>query len=109
MLRPARAGTGVIAGGAVRVVLQMAGVRNGYGKQLGCNNKLNNARATVQCLASMRTVNEVSSPANAATLLTLQIHSCCTIYVPAFAFGLHACVHTARIVPSAGQQLRAHE
>ena len=59
MLRPGRAGTGVIAGGAVRVVLQMAGVRNAYGKQLGCSNKLNNARATVECLSKMRTVDEV--------------------------------------------------
>ena len=60
MLRPGAPGTGVIAGGAVRVVLQMAGVRNAYGKQLGSNNKLNNARATVKCLASMCTVDEVS-------------------------------------------------
>lgn len=35
MLRPAGAGTGVIAGGAVRQVLEAAGVRNGFGKQLG--------------------------------------------------------------------------
>lgn len=68
MLRPGRAGTGVIAGGAVRVVLQMAGVRNGYGKQLGCSNKLNNARATVQCLAGMRTIDEVSNAPFAACM-----------------------------------------
>ena len=50
---------GVIAGGAVRIVLQAAGVRNGYGKQLGTSNRLNNARACVATLASMRTPRQV--------------------------------------------------
>ncbi|CAA7031763.1 unnamed protein product [Microthlaspi erraticum] len=47
MLRPTSPRTGVIAGGAIRIVLVMAGVENALGKQLGSNNALNNARATL--------------------------------------------------------------
>jgi small subunit ribosomal protein S5 len=61
MLRPASEGTGVIAGGAVRTVLEMAGVKNAFGKQLGTSNPLNNARATIQGLQSMRTFESVAA------------------------------------------------
>ncbi|GAB4817456.1 hypothetical protein N2152v2_004502 [Parachlorella kessleri] len=61
MLRPAAEGTGVIAGGAVRVVLELAGVKNGFGKQLGSGNPLNNARATIEGLRSMRTFSQISA------------------------------------------------
>ncbi len=47
---------GVIAGGAVREVLELSGVKNGFGKQLGSDNPLNNARATIDGLAKMRTL-----------------------------------------------------
>ncbi|KAH0772343.1 hypothetical protein KY290_016324 [Solanum tuberosum] len=60
MLRPAAPGTGVIAGGAVRIVLEMAGVENALGKQLGSNNALNNARATVVAVQQMRQFSEVA-------------------------------------------------
>ncbi|KAL5981871.1 ribosomal protein S5 [Asimina triloba] len=60
MLRPATPGTGVIAGGSVRVVLEMAGVENALGKQLGSDNALNNARATVDAILKMRQFSEVS-------------------------------------------------
>ncbi|KAL8130355.1 hypothetical protein V2J09_019510 [Rumex salicifolius] len=60
MLRPASPGTGVIAGGAVRIVLEMAGVENALGKQLGSNNALNNARATVCAVQKMRQFSEVA-------------------------------------------------
>lgn len=59
MLRPAAEGTGVIAGGAVRVVLELAGVKNGFGKQLGSSNPLTNARCTIEGLKNMRTYEEV--------------------------------------------------
>ncbi len=59
-MRPAAPGTGVIAGGAVRTVLELAGVRNVLAKQLGSNNPLNNARAAAAALASLRTFAEVA-------------------------------------------------
>ncbi|KAH7546024.1 small ribosomal subunit protein uS5c [Ziziphus jujuba] len=60
MLRPASPGTGVIAGGAVRIVLEMAGVENALGKQLGSKNALNNARATVVAVQQMRQFRDVA-------------------------------------------------
>lgn len=60
MMRPAAPGTGVIAGGAVRTVLELAGVRNVLAKQLGSSNPLNNARAATDALASLRTFSEVA-------------------------------------------------
>jgi small subunit ribosomal protein S5 len=54
LLKPAPAGTGVKAGGAMRVVLEMAGVPNVVGKILGTNNKINNTKATVAALKLLR-------------------------------------------------------
>ena len=61
MLRPASEGTGVIAGGAVRVVLELAGIKNGFGKQLGSPNPLNNARAACVGLSQMTTLKQVAA------------------------------------------------
>lgn len=60
MMRPAAPGTGVIAGGAVRTVLELAGVKNILAKQLGSGNPLNNARATVSALDNLRTFADVA-------------------------------------------------
>lgn len=60
MMRPAAPGTGVIAGGAVRTVLELAGVQNILAKQLGSSNPLNNARAAVNALSVLRTFGEVA-------------------------------------------------
>lgn len=60
MMRPAAPGTGVIAGGAVRTVLELAGVRNILAKQLGSSNPLNNARAAVNALKTLRTFASVA-------------------------------------------------
>ncbi|XP_022715855.1 30S ribosomal protein S5, chloroplastic [Durio zibethinus] len=60
MLRPAAPGTGVIAGGAVRIVLEMAGVENALGKQLRSKNALNNARATVVAVQKMKHFRQVA-------------------------------------------------
>lgn len=53
MLRPASLGTGVIAGGSVRTVLELAGIKNISAKQFGSNNILNNAKATVLALTTL--------------------------------------------------------
>merc|ERR1712078_950641 len=54
ILKPAGEGTGVIAGGATRTVLELAGVENVLSKQLGSDSLLNNARATVNQVAQLR-------------------------------------------------------
>ncbi len=54
LMMPARPGTGVIAGGAVRSVLDMAGVKNVISKMLGSNNKVNNVRAAFEAFKLMR-------------------------------------------------------
>ncbi|MGB8643890.1 MAG: 30S ribosomal protein S5 [Anaerolineae bacterium] len=57
MLKPATPGTGVIAGGGVRAVLECAGVRDVLTKSLGSANKLNVVRATMTALAQMKDVD----------------------------------------------------
>ncbi|CAI5969452.1 unnamed protein product [Closterium sp. NIES-65] len=64
MLRPAATGTGVIAGGAVRVVLELAGLENALGKSLGSPNPLNNARAVLDAVSKMKQFKEVSEERN---------------------------------------------
>ncbi len=56
MLKPARKGRGVIAGGVTRVILELAGIKNVTSKTMGSNNKINNARCTMEALRSLRRV-----------------------------------------------------
>jgi|APIni6443716594_1056825.scaffolds.fasta_scaffold00064_3 small subunit ribosomal protein S5 len=60
ILRPSFEGSGVVAGGAVRSVLEVAGIKNVIAKQLGSNNLLNNARATIIALQNLTTMSQVS-------------------------------------------------
>lgn len=60
MLRPAGDGTGVIAGGGVRAVVEAAGIQNVLTKCIGSNNPHNMVRATVTALAMLRTPEDIA-------------------------------------------------
>ncbi|MFA6995267.1 MAG: 30S ribosomal protein S5 [Patescibacteria group bacterium] len=54
MLKPAKKGRGVIAGGVTRVILELAGVKNVTSKNLGSKNKINNARCAIEALRGLK-------------------------------------------------------
>lgn len=64
VMRPSIEGSGVIAGGAVRTVLEVAGIKNVIAKQLGSNNLLNNAQASICALKNLTTKSEIEKKRN---------------------------------------------
>ena len=61
VLYPSSSGSGVIAGSSIRTVLELAGIKNILSKQLGSNNQLNNARATILGLSKLKSYNAASN------------------------------------------------
>lgn len=59
LLLPARPGTGIIAGGALRSVLDLAGVKNIMSKMLGSSNKVNNVKAAFEAFKSMKSKEQL--------------------------------------------------
>lgn len=60
MIKPAKAGSGIVAGGPVRSVLELAGVRDVVSKSLGSNTQINTAKATLNALKSQRTAEHIA-------------------------------------------------
>jgi small subunit ribosomal protein S5 len=60
-MQPASEGTGIIAGGAMRAVLEVAGVQNVLSKCYGSTNPINVVRATVDALAAMKSPEQVAA------------------------------------------------
>ncbi len=58
-LKPARPGTGIIAGGAVRSVIELAGIKDIVSKMQGSSNKTNNVQATISALKNLRTTEVI--------------------------------------------------
>ena len=61
IVKPAAAGTGVIAGGSVRAILELAGIRDVVSKSLGARTKLNMATAALNALKSIKTPEQVAA------------------------------------------------
>ena len=61
ILKPAPPGSGIIAGGPMRVVLESAGIKDAVGKILGTRNKISNVYATIEALKSIKKISEAKN------------------------------------------------
>ena len=61
IIKPAAAGTGIIAGGSVRAILELAGIRDVVSKSLGARTKINMAQAALNALESMKTPEQIAA------------------------------------------------
>jgi small subunit ribosomal protein S5 len=68
LIKPAPMGTGIKAGGALRVVLELAGVPNVVGKIMGSKNKINNTKAAVMALKKLEAPASAKAPASAGAV-----------------------------------------
>ena len=60
LVRPAKEGRGIIAGGPVRIILELAGVKDVVSKSLGSNTKINTSRATMDALMKQKSVSHLA-------------------------------------------------
>jgi small subunit ribosomal protein S5 len=72
LIKPAKQGTGVIAGGSVRIVLEAAGIKNATAKCLGSKSPLNNARAAIESLRALKTIGELAESRGVSAKAILQ-------------------------------------
>jgi len=75
LIKPARPGTGIIAGGAVRPVMELAGVKDIVSKMLGSSNHTNSAQATLKALSLMETPEQLSLRRGVEVKGTFQRHA----------------------------------
>ncbi|MBP9802414.1 30S ribosomal protein S5 [Patescibacteria group bacterium] len=72
ILKPAKKGSGIKAGGVVRIVLELAGAKDVVAKILGGNNKINNVKATIKALSSFKTRTKLKTVVAATKVETVQ-------------------------------------
>ncbi len=60
LVKPAKAGSGIVAGGAVRAILELAGVKDIISKSLGSNTQINTARATIDALKNQKSAEHIA-------------------------------------------------
>jgi small subunit ribosomal protein S5 len=60
MIRPAAAGRGIVAGGPIRSILELAGVKDVVSKSLGSNTKINTSKATIDALKQQKSLSHIA-------------------------------------------------